>query len=110
MGAVQREFIFHGGQLSSKASGAVTFAQWLADKGAQGVTQDLGSLYGRSVSPDAPGILPNFVSLDTGNFAFNSTYAGPGVASACAGTGAGTVSPACGLGFVPWDYSNVGAH
>ncbi len=93
-----------------KASGAVTFAQWLADKGAQGVTQDLGSLYGRSVSPDAPGILPNFVSLDTGNFAFNSTYAGPGVASACAGTGAGTVSPACGLGFVPWDYSNVGAH
>jgi hypothetical protein len=92
------------------ASGSFTFVQWLAETGAQGVLQDSGSLYGASAAPDAPGITPNFVSLDTGNFLFNSTYSGPGTASACGGTGAGTVSPACGLGFVPWDYSNVGAH
>ena len=98
------------GNYLRKASGSRTFAQWLAETGPQGVAEDLGSLYGGSASPDAPGILPNFVSLDTGNFAFNSTYSGPGVASACGGTGAGTVSPACGLGFVPWDYNNVGAH
>jgi hypothetical protein len=92
------------------ASGGFTFAQWHAMKGAQGFSEDAGSLYGASKSPDAPGITPNFISLDTGDFRFNSTYSGAGVASACGGAGAGTVSPACGLGFVPWDYNNVGAH
>ena len=58
--------------------------------------------------PTRAGILPNFASLETGNFAFNASYSGPGKASACGGTGG--VSPACALGFVPWDYNNVGAH
>ena len=93
-----------------KASSSFTFAQWLAMKGGQGLLQDAGSLYGATKAPDGAGITPNFVSLDTGNFLFNSTYSGAGTASACGGTGAGTVSPACGLGFVPWDYNNVGAH
>jgi hypothetical protein len=92
-----------------KASASYTFVQWLAEQGPRGILQDSGSLYGASKGPDAPGIVPNFVSLDAGNFAFNTSYAGPGTASACGGTGAGTVSPACGLGFVPWDYNNVGA-
>jgi hypothetical protein len=93
-----------------KVSSGLTFVQWLAEKGAQGLLQDAGSLYGASKAPDGAGITPNFVSLDTGDFRFNATYSGAGTASACGGTGAGTVSPACGLGFVPWDYSNVGAH
>ncbi len=90
-----------------KISSGHTFAQWQAALGSQGVVEDKGSLYGGPNSPDAPGILPNFVSLATGNFAFNATYAGPGKATACTGTGG--VSPACGLGFVPWNYNNVGA-
>jgi len=93
-----------------KISSSFTFAQWLAMKGGQGLLQDVGSLYGATKAPDGAGITPNFVSLDTGDFRFNATYSGAGTASACGGTGAGTVSPACGLGFVPWDYNNVGAH
>jgi hypothetical protein len=93
-----------------RASGGFSFVQWLAEKGAQGLLQDAGSLYGATKAPDGGGITPNFVSIDTGDFRFNATYSGTGTASACGGTGAGTVSPACGLGFVPWDYNNVGAH
>jgi len=98
------------GSYLSKATGGYTFAKWLALTGGAGSLLDAGSLYGASKAPDAPGITPNFVSLDAGDFRFNSTYSGAGTASACGGTGAGTVSPACGIGFVPWDYSNVGAH
>jgi hypothetical protein len=82
-------------------SGSVTFPQMQATQGATGSLEELNSLY-------ANGILPNFVSLETGNFTFNPSYSGPGTAGSCTGTGTGTVSPACRIGFVPWDYSNVG--
>ena len=108
-GQFSKNLYSKAGNTLYRASPSFTFVQWLAEKGAQGVLQDAGSLYGASKAPDGAGITPNFVSLDTGNFLFNSTYSGAGTASACGGTGAGTVSPACGLGFVPWDYTNVGA-
>ncbi len=109
-GRFSRNLYSMAGNTLHQASSSFTFAQWLAAKGAQGGATDAGSLYGASKSPDAPGITPNFVSLDTGDFRFNATYSGAGAVSACGGTGAGTVSPACSLGFVPWDYNNVGAH
>jgi hypothetical protein len=97
------------GNFLSYYDSVTKFPAWLAMTGATGALQDIASLYGAALSPDAPGISANFVSLDTGDFRFQSTYTGAGKAAACGGTGAGTVSPACGLGFVPWDFSNVGA-
>jgi len=54
---------------------------------------------------------PNFVDM-TGaqglaSWAFKTSG---GCGTECTGAGAGTYSPACKLGFVPFDFSTVGAH
>ena len=72
-----------------------SFADW------QALGEDVHSLFGA--------VGPNFVNMAKGDFAFNVKQMDPGSAAACGGTGAGTVSPACGLGFEPWDYSAAGA-
>lgn len=72
-----------------------TFADWRA------LGQDVHSLAGVTG--------PNFVDMAKGDFRFNATQKDPGVGVPCGGAGAGTVSPACGLGFEPWDYDAAGA-
>ena len=90
-----------------------TFPTWKATTVANSTTGETGSLYGSSAGADSPGIVPNFVNLATGDLRFNGSQVGPGTATACSGVGpngvAPGVSPACGLGFVPWDYNDVGA-
>jgi hypothetical protein len=70
-------------------------------------------LWVQAIGHDVPGVAANFVDAFGGNFAFNATQAGPGDASPCRGVGPNGakpgVSPACSLGFTPWDYNDVGA-
>ncbi len=73
-GQLSKNLYSMAGNTLSRDSGDLTFVQWLAQKGAQGSPQDAGSLYGAAKAPDGAGITPNFVSLDTGNFLFNSTF------------------------------------
>jgi hypothetical protein len=79
----------------SRSGGAMSFADWRA------LGEDVHSLYGA--------VGPNFVDMANGDFAFNTTEIDPGTGVACGGAGVGTVSPACGLGFEPWDYGVAGA-
>ena len=91
-----------------------SMATWKATTVANSALAEAGTLYGSSAGADAPGIVPNFIDpFGVGNFQFGATQSGPGTATACSGKGpngsAPGVSPACGLGFVPWDYNDVGA-
>jgi hypothetical protein len=89
-----------------------TMTAWQAITGPSSALEDYQTLWGAAGVPDAPGVVPNFVSLTTGNLAFGLTQVGPGTASACSGAAVGTVSPACStnVGYVAPDLSNVGAH
>ncbi len=79
----------------TRAGEAKSFADW------GGMGEDIHSLYGA--------VGANFVDMAKGDFAFNATEVDPGEGAACGGAGAGTVSPACRLGFEPWDYAAAGA-
>jgi hypothetical protein len=83
-----------------------TFAAVQILTGQDGAPMENGSLY-------VGGIVPNFVNMDTGDFALNQTMVGAGTGSPCSRVGPGGappgVSPACGVGLVPWDYDDVGA-
>lgn len=72
-----------------------SFAEW------QALGEDVHSLFGA--------VGPNFVNMAKGDFTFNVRQIDPGSGAPCGGTGVGTVSPACGLGFEPWDYGAAGA-
>ena len=85
-----KEPTFYGRRAPAKS-----FADW------QALGEDVHSLFGA--------VGPNFVDMAKGEFAFNVREIDPGHGTGCGGTGEGTVSPACGLGFEPWDYGAAGA-
>jgi len=84
----------------SDSNGSYTIAGWNA------LGQDMNTTKLGGWNAD-----PNFVDM-TGaqglaGWAFKTSGGG---GAACSGAGAGTYSPACNLGFVPFDFSGVGAH
>jgi hypothetical protein len=102
-------YSMNGANLSYWSSNIDAFATVVTLTQAGGGLMENGTLYGGGGTHDGAGILPNFNNPNLNDFSFASSYAGPGTATPCGGTGG--QSPTCWTGFTPWDYKNVaGAH
>ncbi len=98
------------GSYLSKATAGHTFAQWLALTGGAGSLLDVGVALRCIQNSRCAGHHAQFRVARYRQFRIQHKLRRPGNGQRMRRDGRGTVSPACGLGFVPWDYSNVGAH